>query len=297
MKAFKHGRVVLLLLALAVASCQSQQAATVLAQESNRTRLDFKQFDEISSKAPVDLFLSEGDTFLVEVEVRNEKAADHLEFKMKGNELIIKMEDDFWRSWRSIKAPIALIYITMPRLEELKLAGMSDAKLMTPFVNSKGFEVSIAGSGDLNGEQVRCTGESEFSIAGSGSVNLTKLEAGSFDARIAGSGDVKVSTLTCAGEIEGSIAGSGEISFGEVKARKVELSISGSGDMSAKKLIAVGTVEVRIAGSGNVKFGELGASNFIVSSSGSGDVSVNTLREGTKISQHCSGSGQLEIGR
>lgn len=297
MRAFTYGRVVLLLLALTAAGCHSQRAATVSPQEGERSQLDFKNFDEITCKAPVDLFISQGETFLVEVEVLDQEASDRLEFKMHEREFIIKEEKASWWSGQRAKGPIANIYITLPRLEELSLASAGNAKLMTPFTTSKAFEISIAGSGSLTGTQVHCAGEAEFSIAGSGSVDIAQLDAHSFEADIAGSGNVKVSTLACSGELEGNIAGSGRIALGHCRAQKADFSIGGSGDASVETLVASGTVEVEVVGSGNVKFGELAARRFTVSSMGSGDVYVDKLQEGTQVSQSGVGSGTIRIGR
>ena len=100
------------------------------------------------------------------------------------------------------------IYITLPMIDELSIAGSGSIVGETDFTNIDDLEISIAGSGDvdLNG-----AGEDlEVSIAGSGDVDLAGFKVEDCEVSIAGSGDCEINV---SGILEVSIAGSGDVKY------------------------------------------------------------------------------------
>ena len=117
------------------------------------------------------------------------------------------------------------VYITLPMIDELSVAGSGSIVGETDFKNVEDLEVSIAGSGDVtldgSGEDL------EVSIAGSGDVDLAGFEVDDCEVSIAGSGDCEINV---SGSLEVSIAGSGDVKY-KGQPNKVKSSIAGSGDV------------------------------------------------------------------
>jgi len=124
---------------------------------------------------------------------------------------------------------------------------------------------TIAGSGDINVDRVQ--GASfEGTVAGSGGLNVGALDVGQLKLAIAGSGGVK----TGAGKAQSAkydIAGSGGIDAGAIEAQTLAVSIAGAGSIRAH---SSGTADVSIIGSGDVDVA--GGAKCNVSKTGSGNV-------------------------
>ena len=124
---------------------------------------------------------------------------------------------------------------------------------------------TLAGSGGINIDKVQ--GDSfEGQVAGSGGLSVGALDVKSLKLSIAGSGDAKAGRGKT-GTAEYEIAGSGGVDAGGVQADSVKVSIAGSGDVKAH---ASGTAEVSIMGSGDVDVA--GGAKCSISKAGSGNV-------------------------
>lgn len=133
---------------------------------------------------------------------------------------------------------------------------------------------SIAGSGDMNVDRVE-TASFDGSIAGSGSLSIGSLAASSVDFSIAGSGDAHVAAGK-ADSLDISIAGSGDFDAGALAARTADISVAGSGGVKAGVSDAA---DVSIIGSGDVEL--FGNARCSVSKIGSGDVRCTPTAPGT----------------
>jgi hypothetical protein len=120
----------------------------------------------------------------------------------------------------------------------------------------------VAGSGDMQVDRVQ--GDSfAGSIAGSGGLNIAALQAKSANFSIAGSGGVTANGSAETADI--SIAGSGDVRLGGLEVKRAKVSIAGSGNVEAK---AMETADISIMGSGNVDLA--GTAKCNVSKMGSG---------------------------
>lgn len=176
-------------------------------------------FNEISYSISGDLVITQGSEFKVVVE-GSEDDVKEIVTKIEGNNLIIKKGSRF-KNLGDTK-----VYVTLPELTALSLAGSGDTKTHGTFKTEE-FELSLAGSGDAKFSDLQVS-EIEVSIAGSGDVILN--------------GEAK-------SEMEVSIAGSGDIDAKNFKAREVEVSIAGSGSAT---VYATEKLETDIVGSGDV---------------------------------------------
>jgi hypothetical protein len=127
---------------------------------------------------------------------------------------------------------------------------------------------------------------SAATLAGSGGINIDKVQGDSFEGTVAGSGGLSVGSVNV-GSLKLSIAGSGDAKAGGGKAQTAKYDIAGSGGVDAGG-VQTADLKVSIAGSGDVKAHSSG--NADVSIMGSGDVEV---AGGAKCNVHKAGSGSV----
>jgi hypothetical protein len=127
---------------------------------------------------------------------------------------------------------------------------------------------TIAGSGGINVDRVQGAAF-EGTVAGSGGLEVNNVNVQSLKLSIGGSGSAKASggKTTSA---DYSIGGSGDIDANGVQAQQAKVSIAGSGDIKAN---ATGTADVSIMGSGDVTVG--GGAKCTVNKAGSGSVNCS----------------------
>ena len=128
----------------------------------------------------------------------------------------------------------------------------------------------------------------EASVAGSGDMNIDKVEGASFSGNVAGSGNLAIGAVTV-DQADLSVAGSGDMRVKGV-AKQLSIDVAGSGDVDASGLKAQGA-KVSIAGSGDVRADVTGPAT--VSVVGSGDVDLGA---GAKCSTSKMGSGEVRCG-
>lgn len=123
-------------------------------------------------------------------------------------------------------------------------------------------------------------------LAGSGDLNIDKVQSEHFEGKMAGSGDLGVGSLNVQ-SLKLSMAGAGDTKIGSGQAQNADYSIVGSGDINAPS-VTTQQLTVSIAGSGNVRAHATGTAN--VSIMGSGDIEVSG---GAKCSVTKHGSGDV----
>lgn len=106
-------------------------------------------------------------------------------------------------------------------------------------------------------------------VAGSGDVEIDRIEADSFEGSITGSGELSIGTMTV-DRAEFDIAGAGNVEVAGT-ARDTRVSIGGSGDIDGSGLRS-GVAEVSIAGAGDVSLTVENEAK--ISIMGSGDVDI-----------------------
>lgn len=125
-------------------------------------------------------------------------------------------------------------------------------------------EAHVSGSGEIFGDNVFVENDIEFSVSGSGEIDMA-VEADDLDVVISGSGEIKLEGF--ADELDASISGSGDINAFDLPVRVADINIAGSGDVEVN---VSDLLDVRITGSGDVLF--KGNPILDISIVGSGDV-------------------------
>ncbi|MBL7793248.1 MAG: DUF2807 domain-containing protein, partial [Saprospiraceae bacterium] len=116
------------------------------------------------------------------------------------------------------------VWITVPTLKALSLAGSGDIITKTAFNGLDNLKMDIAGSGTI--EVKGSANSASVDIAGSGDVKAADLETKSVEVSIAGSGDCYIHAVDM---LKVSVAGSGDVHY---KGRpRVKTSIAGSGEV------------------------------------------------------------------
>lgn len=179
-------------------------------------------FDGIKFVLPVELNVTIGSKFEVKA-VGSREDIDWITVEKEGNSLCFKS-----KSGRHHFGGDTKIFVTLPILENLSLAGSGD-------VNVRG-DVKVS---SLN-----------VNIAGSGDIIIDKLSTDRFEANVSGSGSIKVGSGSTSNSTDYNIFGSGSISTRALIAKMVSVNIAGSGDVVA---FATESLSVKIAGSGNVE--------------------------------------------
>lgn len=198
-------------------------------------------FTGVSLRGSDDVEVKTGTAFAVTA-TGDAELLDKLEIRKDGSTLRIGRKEDAW-NWGSGKS--ARVTVTLPRL----------------------VAADVAGSGDMTVD--RAQGDFNGSIAGSGNLNIARIEGGKTRLSIAGSGNLSVAGGQ-AGELDVSIAGSGDLDAAALKAARGDLSIAGSGNIRAQ---VTDSADISIVGSGDVEL--TGGAKCSVSKMGSGDARCN----------------------
>lgn len=199
-----------------------------------------------------------------EVEVyTSDNIVDLLDIQVKNNTLQIGFKKNVNVSYKKLE-----VHVSAKELNGISIAGSGDLILKNGLRTDDDLNMSIAGSGDLEGSDIQCR-NLKTSIAGSGEIKVDRIACGNLEISIAGSGDMTLENVTAtdtkasiAGSgtatISGScqtasysIAGSGELLTEGYEVKRVSASISGSGDI---KCYATEFLKVRTGGSGKVGY-------------------------------------------
>ena len=229
-------RILALAMALAIAACtngaaQENRAAAGEANTQAATSTatvtrdyDLSGFRRVALSTPDNVEIQPGAEFAVRAQ-GPASILDELELRVEGDVLEIGYRHrESGQRWNRPSGAPATIFVTMPSLSGVSLAGSGDIDVGR--FTAQSFEASIAGSGNIAIESLQ-TDDAAFDIAGSG------------DLSVAGT----------AGAIDLAIAGSGDVAASDFRAQSLDVDIAGSGDVSA---YVTDTVQASFVGSGDV---------------------------------------------
>jgi len=193
-------------------------------------------FTKIRIEGKANLFLTQDPKTSVKIEAE-ENVMKLIELRQEGETLIIGNKELLFL----IRKPIN-IYISTPNINEVSIAGTG----------------SLQGQNKINGDSL------SIIISGFADVNLD-LDVNSLETRISGSGD-----LNYGGKAENhkiSISGEGDVRSFELETYNTEVSIAGAG---TAEVSASQNLDIKIAGSGSIVY--MGDPSLSQSISGSGNI-------------------------
>jgi hypothetical protein len=252
-----------------------------LASAQDRKEMKLDNFSRINFRVPGKLYLRQGSPQKFEIEGDREFIKE-LEIEVEGDRLIIGKENR-WMDWGWNDDDRVTVYITIPQIEGLSVAGSGDLIGENKFTTAD-LDLKVSGSGSLKIE-ADASGDVEADVSGSGSIEL-RGKSRSFDSDVSGSGRVRIEE-TIAGNVSFGVSGSGKIEASGT-ARDIKTSISGSGRVYAANL-EVESCEVRISGSGDVEINVKSELDAVISGSGTVSYKGNPAH----INSHSSGSGKV----
>ena len=204
---------------------------------SQSKTLDLDPIQSVSLSLSSDLVLTQGSQQSVRVEGPSDQI-EKLSTKVEDGHWNIRLKERQRYQWKREKMTI---YLTVPKLEGIRLGGSGNIKSTNSFDNADGMKISLGGSGNIDLEistnQLNCqlsgsgnirlagkADQAEMRVSGSGNISASKLETDHCSARISGSGNVSVNADD---QLNVSISGSGDLRY--KGSPNIKKSISGSG--------------------------------------------------------------------
>jgi hypothetical protein len=156
-------------------------------------------FTGVHASTGIDVYLYEGKDFDVKVEA-DENLMEIILTEVEGKMLVIKTDRVNIRNAKSKK-----VYVTLPKLDELKISSAGDCEGQTPFTCDD-LRISISSAGDLDLE----------------------VEAERIDLDISSSGDARISGRT--NQLDASLSSAGDLHAFDLIADVVDVRVSSAGD-------------------------------------------------------------------
>ena len=197
--------------------------------------LNVDNFTGVKLSVNADVFITQGDDFLVEV-----KGSDNIVDLIETNVNNDIWNIDFDQCVRNVKN--LKVFITMPTIEYLK----------------------VSGSGLIRSENTFAVNDIELYISGPGDMDLA-LEGDHMEGKISGSGNMLLEGF--AQKMNFKINGSGDLKAFDYEVDRANIRISGSGDAEVR---VKDDLDVKITGSGDVYY--KGNPSVTVQITGSGKV-------------------------
>ncbi len=195
-----------------------------------------KVYSALNISGSMDVYLENGNEGNISIEAED-NVQERIVVESDGTTLTISMKNN--TSLRNTKK----IKITVP-VQEIN-------------------EITLRGSGDIEGRNLLKSTSLALSIQGSGEIKIS-VDTNSLNAKIKGSGDIKISGI--AKEVEVTTTGSGDFEGKELISENAQISISGSGDST---IHAKNSINAKINGSGSVFYaGNPSTNNVQVRGSG-----------------------------
>lgn len=165
-------------------------------------------FTKIRVKGAIELHLVAGKEQKVTIETA-EKRMEHVETYVRGDTLVIDMDDDGRRNfWRNVDVNVM---INMQSLEGIEVMGAVDADVEG--VDSERLEIEIKGAADLDIEG--SCGELELDVKGAGDISAADLRCESVEVEVKGAGNASV---YASDRVEADVAGVASVSvYGKPK--------------------------------------------------------------------------------
>ncbi len=253
-------------------------------------RYTITNFDKIDLGVPVDVILRQAENFSVRAISKYQGALDLVELEVKNGTLVFSVPRT-----EGIKGfPEITYYITLPRLEEVRLHGSGDIYMRDLFV-ADNFRLALTGSGDIKMDKLSVREYFSLTLSGSGDVEFKDLNAQSAVFSLVGSGDIKGKNVVLTGDIENTLRGSGCMKFGFLGCRNAEMSLVGSGDYIFADCVFSGSADIKITGSGAFRSKHVrGENKFLTKLRGSGDIVIGEL-EAKEYNAELSLSGTIQV--
>jgi hypothetical protein len=181
---------------------------------------DVTGFKGVHVSSGIDVYLSEGDQFEVRVEA-DENLMEVIKTELRGDILVVGTERVNIRNAKSKR-----VYVTLPKLAELKISSAGDCEGQTLF-HCEDLRLSISSAGDMTLETEADRIFLDISSSG--------------DARVAGSANL----------LEASLSSAGDLDAWDLEAKVVDVNVSSAGDA---RIFATEEITMDASSAGNIYY-------------------------------------------
>lgn len=151
-------------------------------------------------------------------------------------------------SFRLNKKPMK-VEVYSSDISKFALSGSGDLEFGE--IKTGDLTVTLSGSGDVSGRNVRSTGDVTLSVTGSGDISINQVGCFVLHTNVTGSGDLEVKGINSE-NVVASVTGSGDIQLAGTT-EKATYNVVGSGDIDARGLKAQ-EVKKNKTGSGSIEY-------------------------------------------
>ncbi|MBY0477475.1 MAG: DUF2807 domain-containing protein [Chitinophagaceae bacterium] len=218
---FSTGAIILLFLSIIAVSCRwrsvkgNGEIVNSIRKEGN--------FKSVKAAGSFDVYFSQGNENEIRIEA-DENLMQYIVTEVENNVLKIKTRSGVnIRPTQDIK-----VYVKAPQYKEVTLAGSGNMLAETAISSTEKISLSIAGSGDIK---------------------ISSVDAPAVVVKIAGSGKAEGGGTTR--DLEINVAGSGDVQMKELKAENAKVVIAGSGNVWVYASVKL---DVRVAGGGDIHY-------------------------------------------
>lgn len=216
----RKSAIVLLSAILALSSCTKEriQGNGSITTETRNV----SGFTAILASGSTNVFVTQGSSFKVEVKGYS-NLLPHYKTELVNNTLHLG-----YQSGVNVKNDNTEVYITMPVLNDVNIAGSGDFKASGSFSGNTSFKLNTSGSGDI---QITEGSTQNFysNIAGSGNIYALGMVAENAETISSGSGNTEI---TANNQLKVTISGSGNVYY--LGNPAITANISGSGTVMHK---------------------------------------------------------------
>ena len=151
-------------------------------------------------------------------------------------------------SFRLNKKPMK-VEVYSSDISKFALSGSGDLEFGE--IKTGDLTITLSGSGDVSGRNVRSTGDVTLSVTGSGDISINQVGCFVLHTNVTGSGDLEVKGINSE-NVVASVTGSGDIQLAGTT-EKATYNVVGSGDIEARGLKAQ-EVKKNKTGSGSIEY-------------------------------------------
>ena len=247
---------VAILTIVSMSACRIEKAYD--SKEPAKTyHLNLTGFTSLSNASNCDIHFTQSDTYKVTLKATPEWY-NHYSVTVENGALVIK--GNKYKNQKNVTVLFinndgsqAEMWVSTPSLKDVSLSGSGDLSIDSDF---RGESLSIVrtGSGDTKTKDLTLAKDFEYSVSGSGDVEMGIVKANTAKFSIFGSGDVK-SGLDSVANTELTISGSGDANLDFSGCGNADVSVFGSGDVTLSGQLK--TLGKHVSGSGDVETSRL----------------------------------------
>ena len=218
--------------------------------------LNLTGFTSLNNASNCDIHFTQSDTYKVTLKA-TPAWYDHHSVSVENGALTIK--SDKYKNQKGVTVLFvndnqgAEMWISAPSLDEVSLSGSGDLTFDNAY-KGKSLSIIRTGSGDTKTKDLTLAKDFEYSVSGSGDVEMGIVKANTAKFSIFGSGDVK-SGLDSVANTELTISGSGDANLDFSGCGNADVSVFGSGDVTLSGQLK--TLGKHVSGSGDVETSRL----------------------------------------